>query len=82
MNQGVPSSDGMANFRKIMKVVYETWQGHCCTLMSSIITRFQSKRAPSLSGGKGGLHHMRLENLQQLTDATLAKWTKLSQELF
>ncbi len=51
------------------------------TQMASTVTRSQSNRAPLGCGGTGDSHHgCAAENLQQLCDAIMSIWTKISEE--
>ncbi len=51
--------------------------------MASTVTRYQSNRAPLGCGGTGDSHHgCAATNLQQLRDAIVSIWTKISEECF
>ncbi len=53
--------------------------------MASTVTRSQSNRAPLGCGGMEDSHHgldLQLTYLQQLRDAIMSIWTKISEECF
>ncbi len=51
--------------------------------MASTVTRSQSNRAPLGCGGTGDSRHdVQPTNLQQLRDAIMSIWTKISEEYF
>ncbi len=51
--------------------------------MASTVTRSQSNRAPLGCGGTGDSHNdVQPTNLQQLLDAIMLIWTKISEECF
>ncbi len=62
-----------------LRLVSWTWQWVHFTQMASTVTRSQSNRAPLACGGTGDSHHA---NLQQLRDAIMSIWTKISEECF
>ncbi len=66
-----------------LRLVSWTWQWVHFTQMASTVTRSQSNRAPLGCGGTGDSHHgCAATNLQQLRDAIMSIWTKVSEECF
>ncbi len=63
-----------------LRLVSWTWQWVHFTQMASTVTRSQSNRAPLGCGGTGDSHHdVQPTNLQQLRDAIMSIWTKISE---
>ncbi len=50
--------------------------------MASTVTRSQSNKAALGCGGTGDSYHGSAANLQQLRDAIMSIWTKISEECF
>ncbi len=66
-----------------LRLVSWTWQWVHFTQMASTVTRSQYNRAPLGCGGTGDSHHgCTAQNLQQLCDAIVLIWTKISEECF
>ncbi len=65
-----------------LRLVSWTWQWVHFTQTASTVTRSQSNRAPLGCGVKREIHIMDVQptNLQQLCDAIMSIWTKISEE--
>ncbi len=68
--------------RNTSVLVSWTWQWVHFTQMAYKVTRSQSNRAPLGCGGTGDSHHGCAANLQQLCDAIMSLWIKISEECF